>query len=684
MNRDAVQRNMHSSAIGNGTGNLEHITTSHADFPKARAEDVRHYVKNGWTSGIDYNSLFGNGQVLVLGDTDHRQHAVLGGLESEMRSMKEAGVNDVAFEMPDGKKYLESLEAFYATGDVSPIRWICEQTRTPVRLVRFLKRAYEEGIRVHFVDLPEEEYDPNWNHKQESEQRGIHMGKRIADIAKQSGRRVVAIAGYAHLDNKQIPDQLDEQGVSYKKIGLVSAGQPLPMMIIQHTYELGASEAVRNEGLYDRVGTVNLDGTYGLDAFIHFSRVQLVDPNGKEVNGEPSVETSVKAISSEGALVPLQSGANLTALISDMRHDVEPESSLWEKTNMQKIFQFINRMYGLSNGQKLYLGIMLENYVRLTLRHGGGSIFKMEYDPEARAFGVDTVDTYGYPMSPDADYGSLARHREVTLETLLNQFGFSELVVKRVEDLPRTNVRPNPDKPESAYKVLLLASTYATDPERILLKGGWLGVESIIVAHKDKQSYIVNLGVDDFALSNVESMLSGIKNRMDEANSLVGDMIYAVGQVRDSMPRRQSFRYFHNKKLDQMKGGLGTLSELISKSLNPNINNFRFGFPERILRARVDLEYLSNDSALDYISTSEDGFRKAVQTVDEIDRIGGKYEQLSLRIFTRVGNPFTFKYVVQRNRDLLNESLRELSKLRELLQEDQATTPRLEERTSLF
>ena len=140
MSGDIVQRNGDNPAKRGSTGTLEYITTKHTDFLKARAEDIRPYVSKGWTTGVDYNRLFGDSQVLVLGDTDHRQHAVLGGLESEMRGMKEAGVNNVTFEMPEGKKYLESLETFYATGDVSHIRWICEETETPVRLLRFLKR----------------------------------------------------------------------------------------------------------------------------------------------------------------------------------------------------------------------------------------------------------------------------------------------------------------------------------------------------------------------------------------------------------------------------------------------------------------------------------------------------------------------------------------------------------------
>ena len=590
MSGDIVQRNGDNPAKRGSTGTLEYITTKHTDFLKARAEDIRPYVSKGWTTGVDYNRLFGDSQVLVLGDTDHRQHAVLGGLESEMRGMKEAGVNNVTFEMPEGKKYLESLETFYATGDVSHIRWICEETETPVRLLRFLKRSYEEGIRVHFVDMPEENYSSDWSKEQKSEQRGVHMGRRTAEIAKQIGERIIEFAGYAHLETNQIPGQLNMQGVSYKKVGLVSAGQPLPMFLIQSFYEMGVPEAVRYEGLQDKIGTVNLNGAYGLDAFLHFSRVQLIDSNGGGMMGTPLLETVDGVSPSEGAIVPLQSGANLTALISDMRHMVEPNSNRWEETNTGKVFQFVDRMNGISNGQKLYLGIMLENYVRTTMRHGGGSICKMEYDPKERAFGIDTVDTFGYPMNPCADYGSLARHREVTLETLLNQFGFSELAVSKVEDLPQTKVRPNPDKPESAYKLLLLASTYATDPERIMLKGGWCGVESVVVMHKDGDSYIVKLEIDDFELSGVESWLSRIDKQMYITHNLSGDMIYAVMQAQRGVPPRQKFRPFYNKKLDKLNEDLGTMNRLIMNSIYPNIDNFRFGFREGILSARADLE----------------------------------------------------------------------------------------------
>ncbi len=501
-------------------------------FLKANAEELHPYVSDNWTPGIDYEGLFKDNQVVLLGDTNHNQHGMLGGITAELENMREAGVKHIAFEIPDGKQYTESLENFYATGDVSHIKWIAEQTRTPVRLTRFLKRAYDLNIQVHFVDLDSSQRKPEWDYRQECEERGIHMGKRVAELAIQTGDKIISFTGYGHFNNNQIPHQLDDQSIRYKKLALVSAGQAALGIIDTHFISMGATRAVSFEGLSQKVGTVYFGNEdYGLEGFIHLPRVSLIKKNPEGTVTLLPARDQVNP--NEGAIVPLKSGINLPALSIDMVHEIEPSSHNWESTNNEKVFQFVDSMQGLSDGQKLYLGIMLETYIRTSMRHGGGSVSNIEYDPESEAFGIDTIDTCGYPVKPGVDYGSRARHREVTLNTLLNQHGFNELIVKNLEDLPETDVQPNLNTAGSAYKLLILASAYARDPERIKIhfSDAHGGTQSVAVTDRTGRNYLVKIGIEDFELSKVEKRLLVLGDRVTEVYELSD---YLFGSILDT------------------------------------------------------------------------------------------------------------------------------------------------------
>ena len=77
--------------------------------------------------------------------------------------------------------------------------------------------------------------------------------------------------------------------------------------------------------------------------------------------------------------------------------------------------------------------------------------------------------------------------------------------------------------------------------------------------------------------------------------------------------------------------------------------------------------YISNESAFEYIAKSEQAFGKALSALDTIDRLSSEYKQLYFREFNRTGIAFTFKDAIKKDRDLLNDSLRELSNIRELI-----------------
>jgi len=234
-------------------------------------------------------------------------------------------------------------------------------------------------------------------------------------------------------------------------------------------------------------------------------------------------------------------------------------------------------------------------------------------------------------------------------------------------------VRPNPDKPESAYKLLLLASTYATDPERIMFKSVWRRMNSVIVVDKDKTSYIVKLGVDDFDLSDVEAKLSEINDQMKVVHNLSEDICGAILRAQDEAP---GYRFIYKKALN-------TMSRLLMGSVYRKIDDFRTGFTERILTARGKLEYLGNESALEYLTKTEEAFGEAVRALEEIDGLSSKHKQLHEGEFDRTGNAYTFKEAVQRSRDLWNSLLRELSEIRELIPPERTISPQLEENLSL-
>ncbi len=622
-----------------------------ADIPSfltARLEEIRPYVRQNWREGIDFNGLYKDAKVLLLGDTDHRQHAMLGALVPEISAMRQAGVSDIALEISRGEKELRSLESFYETGDIENIRWIAENTRTPVRLIRFLKACREQRINVHFVDLPAKCYDPGWSTKDRDEQRGIYMGSKIAEIAYNCKGKEAAISGLGHLDDKEIPGQLVLQKVSYRKIGLVAAGQPSPLFYAHTFIGIGAADAVREKGLHDKLGTVYLDGDFGLDAFIHLPRVQLVGPE----KSQPKID-GPQPVYAEGALVPLMQGAQLPALSSDMRDMIDPSCYTWEDTNAEKIFQFTDGLRGLSPGQQLYLGIMLENYVRMSMHNSGGSIVRMEYDPESRAFGVDTIDACGYNIPSGVDLGILQRHREVTLETLCSEFGFDELAVRNIEDLPKTDIRPNPEKPESAYKLLLLLSAYANDPARISCMQ-----DGIMINDKDGSYPIAKLSLSEFALSEAEARLSAISEMIaKDAFSLVMDLQYAAADCQKEAPK---CRLFYRRSLEKIQN-------LLMDMMYPELYAFGPDFRGRVFKARSRLEYLGRDSALELIGKSEKAFSEVLGKLEKIGRLSD-YKVLQIREFRRQDHDYTFQGSLDASIKMWNGFLEEMAEIRGLVE----------------
>ncbi len=605
-----------------------------------------------WVSPIDYRALFSKTQVLLFGDTNHAQHGVMGGFSKQMALLADAGVSVLGFEIPRGKSYLDAFEIFNATGNTESIRWVAEQTRTPVRFRRLCEASYRAGIQLYCLDMPHEERNPNWDPDSESEQRGKYMGSQIAQIAKQTKTNLPILVGYAHLVHNQIPSHLERERISYKKIGVVTAGQhDLSRFSIGFQCN-PAVEAVHRCGFQNQTGYVPLNGRFNIDGFIHFPRVQLVDEASLTQNGNEKIPASPEA------LIPFQK-ATLPARPFVMRYTtLEPQCAQWEETNRRKIFEFVDTFEGLSSSQQVYLGFMLENYVRQSLSHGGGSILQIEYHPNEQAFGIDTVNSFGYAYDDRVDYAGLAQHREITLEALSRGYGFGELAVTNIADLPQTNILPNAEKKDSAYKLMLLLSTYATHRDRICFKGGVFSPSSLVIANKERSNYISEFTLEDFTLSALETQLQGITQRLMEVVEDEHRFLGAVHTISNPLSRTKSPEDAILSKLRH----LCNEGEPFMKLYHLNEE-----YKTRVLHARSELQYLDHDSAYQFVLLSEGIVQTALNRLQTLNERSSTDSRLRDGEFGTDGQRFKVSELLEQGIHGCRTVLSELSTIKETL-----------------
>ncbi|MBT3582821.1 hypothetical protein HN924_01200 [Candidatus Woesearchaeota archaeon] len=620
-------------------------------FVNAKSDDIMPYVQSNWTD-LDEASLVNDSQVILFGDTNHAKTGNIGGMAKYIPLLKKAGITDVAIEFPRDEKNLEAVTQFNETGDLSLIRPIANQTRTPVRIVRFFRNAHQEGMNVSLIDMPEKSRDSKWSTTQLNYQRGIYMGQVLSELAEDSNVKIAAFCGAGHFREKEIPKQLTDDNIAFKKFAVVTQGQPMSFILPDNQYEIGPANAVNRCDLSNRSGFVDLNNNYDLDGFIYFTKSSLIEDQKSAkliLDDISSIIPSVDA-PKENALAHLTGSTAIQTISQHFGNRVDPSLYTWEGTNTEKIYDFVNNIDSLNNGQKLHLSIMLENYVRTTLRHGGGSILRMEFDSDANAFGIDTIDTFGKKFDAEEYAAARGKHREVTLDMLLSQYNFEDIMIKDVSQIPETDILPNPENLESAHKVMILMSAYATHPERIT----WANDRStpMIGVYREgnhNDDYITRLGIEDFLLTDMESKLvdfekknSEYTHNMDKLNTL----FYSF-----SKDKALSFSY-RKKVKNYSSEFIAIFSDIIYASNNVT---------RKIINARSELQYLSNDSAETLIENAYNKLETYNAVINNVADVMDKKNVYRGKFFE---NDLDFKQIIQDNREMVKDLRSNLNDIR--------------------
>jgi len=297
---------------------------------------------------------------------------------------------------------------------------------------------------------------------------------------------------------------------------------------------------------------------------------------------------------------------------------------------------------------------MLENYVRTTMRHGGGSILNIEFEPETQAFGIDTVDTFGYKFNPNADYAGLARHREVTLDTLLTHFGFKDIVIKNIQDIPKTDIRPNPDKPDSAVNLILMLSAYATNPERLKVCSDEL---RILRNKNNREDYIASIKIDDFELNELEdALLNFTKNTGMECYNYGGALYRCIWDAQD-------------KKSNKHKDVLDEVYKILDNSSPFHMHDYSNVAEKELLKARKNLQFIEKKPATEIMQGIEGKLEDYKQALNKMDEIACKYPWLydsktSSKIST---DEMKFKDLIKKNLDNCAKYAKEIDRIKFLV-----------------
>jgi len=593
------------------------------DLLESTIDNIRPYIKDN-SSQIDFTTIRGNSQVILLGDTDHRQTHSLAGITKQIYNLKESGVKYLAFELPTS--YNNCVNEFNKSGDLALINEIAEKTRTPIRVIRLFKTAYEADMPIYLIDMPEEKIKKSWSHNKATLERSLYMGEEISRITKEEGVGAV-ICGYGHIYDKHIPSKLKKNNISFKRVALVTAGQPQINPILREN-EYGfmtanPSQAVadckkQNESIF-----VNLNNNYVVDGFIHFPKFQLIE-------GLIVREIKPENTKNDYAITCLENMISIPPTTFDFKKEVEPSCHGWESSNWKKIVNLTSTIESLTNGQRLYLSTLLENYVRKTMHHGGGSIVTVEFDPESKAFAVDTVDTFGYKYNENGDYGSLARHREVTISSLIKNFGL-EKEITGIKDVSDTDIEPKNNSLENSFKLALLIAYSLKSPENISV-----GDSIYIYPNKDKISgtYIAKIDLDEFKLSDLES-----------------EMMKLNWDIRLNFMPNLSLLTF-KEFLDEDK-----YFDCISSIIFPKIS-------EAILISRAKLSYLDSEKAVIELENIKENLRTYEKIYDKNVSIKNNVERNS---FSRDAetpiSEYELKEMISNDKKLCKKLDEDISKL---------------------
>ena len=207
-----------------------------------------------------YKKLFNEYQVILFGDTSHKEPGNTAGLANIVKNLKDVGISYLALELPQDEKYEKVINEFNETGDISKIIELAKFTRTPIRFIELLKNAHDSGLKIYLIDMPKK-LSSKLPENKRARKRGKYMGEKICELTEKTGSKIAVFCGAAHLTKDQILGKLDSKNISYKSITLVTENQPSlqPFRIPLSFSNMSIVETIKERGLSNEYVYVDLE-----------------------------------------------------------------------------------------------------------------------------------------------------------------------------------------------------------------------------------------------------------------------------------------------------------------------------------------------------------------------------------------------------------------------------------------
>ncbi len=567
-------------------------------------------VRNHWSPGVDYDRLFGDKHLVVIGDTNHGHVGVQRGFIEHLEELKVAGVTHLALEIP-------------SDDDPDNISEIAQKTWIPHRFRQLYEKAHSIGLKIVFVDMSVADQKEIKSEAERNHRRGIKMGENLAALTQRAvgenpKARVAAIVGYGHFEPAEIPDVLQREGVAHTLVGATVEGQSeifrgeelvafvLPVSRAVVKYAEGRTYGYIDLSSYDGV---NVDGV------IHYARPSLEALRAQELRslpaqGQGTHTTALSLTDQIRSISRVEENQMATPLAISYADRVSPDVYDWSVTNRRKIADFVARLDGISMGQKIYLYVMLAAYAENTGKHSlSGSIVDIGFVPEGQFFEISTVDTFNYAY----EQGKFNEKRwEVSLRTLQERFGFSDLIPKDMRNIPEIHIRPNPNKRESMVKIFLLALAHFTHPERIALVPGYARMKIFYTDASKRaglagEGNLTELEFDDFQLNDIEHEFEKAQTLANRLHLVITDLLYThfgiaeQGNESDIREAIKNMRWTVRKKAAR---AYKTAADALVNAYRPHGGGvFMRAFPNKVMEARASLNFLSVQQQTELIET---------------------------------------------------------------------------------
>ncbi|VVB53504.1 Uncharacterised protein [uncultured archaeon] len=515
----------------------------YADWHRLMVGDADAGMPPRYRQGVDYNELFRGKNVLVLGDTDHESLPIQRGIKGEMNRLKTAGATHFALEVPS------DLEAPFKAGQLTTEE-VARGTWIPHRFAEILGAATQCFGRenVMFIDMPEREVTAVPT-EERSHQRGAYMGRELSDfVGKDLTAKVAAYVGYDHLVADEIPAQLNAGNAPHTLVALMGESQrkvSLHRRVEIAAYGLSVPAvlaAVTNPN--ERYGFIDLRGvpmTTPLDGIIHFPKPTFESETAVPTTrllSDGNIHDTASNMARGRNSIEIPDGQLHVPFMLDFSRPRDGDPAWmgvkayvedWKGSNEEKLRAFVGelaRANNLREDRAVYLLALLAAYAQNGEGHHhsmGGSIGKMGFTPQRENpkrdafFEFETFDCMGKTYRPDGDYQPgeyqpIPVRQEISLKDLQREFGFTDIIAERPEDVPAVSISPNPDNPMSTLRLAVLVAAASTHPENVRV-ANQAGVNPAIkVFFEDvsrKSSHrgvpcITDLVVDDFQLNEVE------------------------------------------------------------------------------------------------------------------------------------------------------------------------------------